>query len=130
MNKQIIGALSLILNGSMNKYSHVNIPYSSTTFRYTKALYLEGLILSFGVLQDFNKKKAYIRIALRNHKGVILTSALKIISKPTAHRYLTYKEICRLTLHKTVCFFSTDKGLFTLAECKKYKIGGILVCYV
>lgn len=129
MNNQIIKFLSLLKNSSLARKKFVTINYNNLIIKCTEALYKEGLILSYSVIreQDTNEKK--IQIKLRNVDDIVLTSKIKIVSKPTNIKYLQYHQLCRITLKEKTGFFSTNKGILTLDECKKNRLGGVFSFY-
>jgi len=51
---------------------------------------------------------------------------LKIFSSGSQEKYVSYLELCKMSLkHKTVVV-STSFGILTSLECKKHKAGGKL----
>lgn len=124
MNIKIIKFLNFLKNASLAHKNFIVVQNNSTLLKCVEALYKEGLILSYFVLD--NSKENLLYIKLRNVNDFVLTSKIKFISKPSCIRYLPYHQICRLTLKKKVYFFFTDKGIFTLEECKQMRIGGVL----
>ncbi len=89
-------------------------------------LYREGFISSFSLSENF-----YLKIVLRsNSTGLPLIQNLKIVSTPGKPVYLDYKKICLLNLSGKVGFFTTSKGLLTSDECKKHRVGGVLLFFI
>jgi len=129
MNNQIIKFLSLLKNSSLSKKKFVTVNYNNLIIKCIEALYKEGLILSYSIFKDQNDKSDKIEIKLRNVNDIILTSKIKIVSKPTNIKYLQYHQLCRITLKEKTGFFSTNKGILTLDECKKNRLGGVFSFY-
>ncbi len=129
MNNQIIKFLSLLKNSSLSKKKSVTVNYNNLIVKCIEVLYKEGLILSYSILKDKDNKLAKIEVKLRNVDDTVLTSKIKIVSKPTNIRYLQYHQLCRITLKEKTGFFSTNKGILTLDECKKNRLGGVFSFY-
>ena len=129
MNNQIIKFLSLLKNSSLSKKESISVNYNNLILKCVEALYKEGLILSYSLIAGTDEKSTVIKIKLRNVNDIVLTSKLKIVSKPTNIKYLQYHQLCRIVLKGKTGFFSTSKGILTLDECKKNRLGGIFSFY-
>ncbi len=129
MNNQIIKFLSLLKNSALSKKKSVIVNYNNLIIKCVESLYKEGLILSYSILKGENQKANKIEIKLRNVNDYILTSKIQIVSKPTNIKYLQYHQLCRITLKEKTGFFSTNKGILTLDECKKNRLGGVFSFY-
>lgn len=127
MNNKIVKFLSLIKNASLVKKNHVFVCYNDLILKCVEVLYKEGLILSYSILKE--KSDLKISIKLRNVDDMVLTSHIKLVSKPTHIKYLPYHQICRIVLKEKTGFFFTNKGILTLDECKKNKVGGVFSFY-
>jgi ribosomal protein S8 len=125
MNNQIIKFISLLKNCSMSNKSSVLVAKNSFVLNCVECLYKEGLILSYLVINEKNK----ILIKLRSVNSYVLTNKLKLVSKPSKPIYLKYSDLCRISLKNKVGFLSTSKGILTLTECKKKRIGGLFAFY-
>ena len=123
MNYTTIKFLINIKNASLNNNEKLIINYDFFNLSILKKLYDSGLIQSYTVLND-NKVVVYLRKVLNR----TLTRELKLVSTPKSKLSLDYKSISLLKKNtKYIMFFSTDKGLFNVIECKKNKIGGVLL---
>lgn len=127
MNTKIVKFLSALKNASLAKKDTVVVTYNSLLLQCIEVLYKEGLILSYSILKETSDFK--ISLKLRNVDDIVLTSRIKLISKPTAIKYLPYHELCRVTLKEKTGFFFTNKGILTLDDCKKQKVGGVFSFY-
>ncbi len=127
MNNKIIKFLNILKNASLAKKDTVVITNNHLLLKFTEALYKEGLILSYSTFKDNDEIKLLIK--LRNVDDSILTNKIKVVSKPTHIRYLPYHQLCRLALKEKTGFFSTSKGILTLDECKKNRVGGVFSFY-
>lgn len=99
------------------------------TITVLDSLYNEGLILSYTIVRKKgflnNTKTALVHI--RYVQGKPVFENLKILSSPSFTRIISIKNICRLNPKKETFFFSTNKGILSLQECKNKKVGGILL---
>ncbi len=127
MNNKIIKFLSTLKNASLAKKNSIFVDFNTTILKCTEALYKEGLILSYSTLKENDALK--IQIKLRNVDDIVLTSRIKTISKPSSIKYLPYHQICRIALKEKTGFFFTNKGILTLEECKKHRVGGAFSFY-
>jgi small subunit ribosomal protein S8 len=80
-----------------------------------------GFILGYKTIEEDPTK---IKIYLKYYKGKPVIQTLKSVSKPGSRIYYSTKQIWKIDSNKTFLIISTNKGLKTLMECKKLKIGG------
>ncbi len=123
MNYTTIKFLINIKNASLGTNETRIVSYDSFSLSILKILYNSGLIQGYCAL-DSSKVIIYLRKVFNK----TLTRELKLISTPKTKVSLDYKAITRLKKNtNSLMFFSTDQGLFTINECKKNKIGGVLL---
>ncbi len=127
MNNKITKFLNILKNASLAKKNIVVVTNNHLLLKCAEALYKEGLILSYSTFKEGNENK--LSIKLRNVDDIVLTNKIKAVSKPTHIRYLPYHQLCRLTLKEKTGFFSTNKGILTLEECKRNRVGGVFSFY-
>ena len=129
MNINTITLLSQLRSASLTKKESVIVEINNFTITVLESLYKEGLILSYTIVRKEgflnNTKTAIVHIRYANGRPVF--ENLKILSSPSFTRILSIKSICRLTPKKENSFFSTNKGILSLQECKNKKVGGILL---
>lgn len=126
MNQKVINFVNKLKNASLVNHKIVTFPYSDLILEYTDCLYREGFIQSYQVTFEDEKQKK-IKVITRSYNGKTLTSNLKLVSTLTKKRYITSETICLLNLKKVELFLSTSDGILSLNECKKQKVGGIVV---
>merc|ERR1711871_750344 len=82
-----------------------------------------------GFIQGYqiDKDNYQIIVYLRFFQNKFVIDRLKFLSVPSSHRFLSYSELCMISNKKTFILLSTNKGLRTIYECKKLKIGGKLL---
>lgn len=129
MNINTITLLSQLRSASLNKKESVMLEINNFTITVLDSLYNEGLILSYTIVRKKgflnNTKTAIVHIRYVNGKPVF--ENLKILSSPSFTRIISIKNICRLNPKKENFFFSTNKGILSLQECKNKRVGGILL---
>lgn len=100
----------------LKKSKTLVVPYNKKVLAYIEVLYKEGVIQSYDVSEHSN-----IKI-----KVIPFLQDVKYLDKGKLTVFLKYKDICRLNSNLGGLFLTTSKGLKTLSECKKYRLGGIL----
>ena len=118
MNKEQISLLLKLKSFSILNKKSVFIDLLPCYIPFILFLYKENIIQSFFII----KKK--IVILLKSSFNNDFLSNIKIIFKPSFSNSLTYKDISKINTKKVLIAFSTDKGLKTLFDCKRLKIGG------
>jgi small subunit ribosomal protein S8 len=111
-----------IKNGQMAKKSVILEPRKNICESFLKILWDEGFICGYRIFTQNNGK---IEIFLKyTRTGKPVMGSLKCLSKPGQRLYYSAKQIWKLDSSKTFIIFSTNKGLKTISQCKKDKIGG------
>jgi small subunit ribosomal protein S8 len=111
-----------IKNGQMAKKSIITGPRKNICESFLKILWDEGFISGYKVSSQKNKNLEIFLKYTKNGKPVI--NSLKFLSTPGQRVYYSSKQIWKLDSSKTFIIFSTNKGLKSINECKKNKIGG------
>ena len=108
-------------NGQLAKRNYIYQTRKNICEAFLKLLWDEGFILGYKVdPNDFNKLKIFLKY--KNGKPVI--NSIKLLSKPSKRIYWSIDQIWKIDSSKTFIIFSTNKGLKTIIDCKKLKIGG------
>jgi small subunit ribosomal protein S8 len=111
-----------IKNGQMAKKSIITGPRKNICESFLRILWDEGFISGYKVSSQKDKNLEIFLKYTKNGKPVI--NSLKFISTPGQRVYYSSKQIWKLDSSKTFIIFSTNKGLKSINECKKNKIGG------
>jgi small subunit ribosomal protein S8 len=129
MNIGTIRLLNSIKNASMTNTDLVCVNSNKLVQSVIKILYREGLILSFKVRRKENylNNTSEVLVYLKYHFEKSNLTRLKIISSPSRKIHISYKNMTRISCKGRVVIFSTTKGLLTLDECRKHRVGGILL---
>ena len=89
-------------------------------------LWDEGYILGYKIYKT--KKELYkFKIFLKYTKFNSVINSIKFVSKSGLKVYCSLKQLWKLNFIKGLLIVSTSKGLKTLTECKKTKLGGKLL---
>jgi small subunit ribosomal protein S8 len=110
-----------IKNGQMSKRSFILQKKKSICESFLNVLWNEGYILGYKTDQSNSNT---IKIFLKYNQGKPIINSLKLISKPGHRVYYSIKQIWKIDSSRTLIIFTTNKGLLTINDCKKLKIGG------
>lgn len=110
-----------IKNGQLAKRSFIFHTRKKICESFLKILWQEGFILGYKIDPCDNNK---LKIFLKYKNGQPVINSLKLISKPSRRIYYSIKQIWKINSSKSFIIFSTNKGLKSILECKKLKIGG------
>ena len=122
MKHYLWNMLTSIKNGQSSKKSMVFHTRKKICESMLKLLWDEGFILGYKISKNDNTQ---LQIFLKyNTKGEPAVSSLKFLSKPSRRFYYSVKQLWKLDSSKTFIIVSTNKGLLTIEQCKKYNIGG------
>lgn len=110
-----------IKNGQLTKRSFIYQTRKKICESFLKILWQEGFILGYKI--DSNDSNS-LKIFLKYKNGRPAINSLKVISKPSRRIYFSSKQIWKIDSSKSFIIFSTSKGLKTILDCKKLKIGG------
>lgn len=114
-------------NASAIKKEFLSIEYSKVRKDMISLLYDEGFIQSFDFEFGIANSPKKIRVVLRYFFNKPLLASLKLLSKPSQVKYMRLLDIYNIPDRRFVIFFSTDRGLLTTLECKRFKVGGKLL---
>ena len=113
-----------IKNGQMAKKNVIISPKKNSCESFLKILWDEGFISGYRVsFHNENSLEIFLKYT-KNGKSTIKT--LNFLSKSSQKVYYSSKQIWKLDSSKMFIVFSTNRGLKSLNECKKHKIGGEL----
>lgn len=112
---------SNIKNGQLAKKAYIFQKKKKFCEKFLKIMWDEGFILGYKT-DNLNSNKLKIFLKYKNETPVI--SSIKLITKPSKRVYYSVKQIWKLDSNKTFIIFSTNKGLKTIQDCKKLKLGG------
>lgn len=109
-----------IKNGQLVKQSFVLQTRKKICENFLKILWDEGFISGYTVDLKTNKLKIFLKY--KNGNPVI--NSIKLISKPSRRIYYSTKQLWKIKSTQQLIIMSTNKGLKSMADCKKLNIGG------
>ena len=112
-----------IKNGQKSKKSVIRVPKQTLTSKFLKILWDDGFILGY---QDSKIKLNYYDVFLKYKNQKAVLKQVVFVSKPGKRVYFNVKQIWKLTIGTGSAYFSTNKGILSLIECKKHNVGGEL----
>jgi ribosomal protein S8 len=122
MNHYLLNMFTNIQNGQIAKRSFILQRRKKICEVFLKILWIEGFIIGYTVFKK-NQKKIKIFLKYKNKKSAI--NNIKIISKPSCRIFYTLNDIYKFASNNnSLIIIFTSKGIKSLTECKKYKIGG------
>ncbi len=86
----------------------------------------EGYVKSLKVIEDNNKKN--IEVALLYHSHEPALNEVRIISKPSIHRYAKQDEVKKSVSRFKTNILSTNQGIMTAKDAGAKNIGGEVIC--
>ena len=121
MKNHLWNMFANIRNGQLVKRAFILQSKKKICEAFLSILWDEGFILGYKVLKtDLSMLKIFLKY--KNGKPVI--HSLKVISKPGHRVYYSAKQLWKINSKNSLIIVSTNKGLFSLVECKKLKLGG------
>ena len=119
----LIKALNKLKNASLINKEVVYLNFDLKYFEVLRILYREGFIQGYKI----DKKNYQTIVYLRFFQNKSVLDRLRFLSVPSRERFISYKDLCLINNKKTFVLLSTNKGLRTIFECKKQKLGGKLL---
>jgi len=121
MKNYLWNMLNSIKNGQLAKKDIVVQKRKKICESILKILWDEGFILGYQIIYNSTKFKIFLKYS---KTGKPIINSLKFVSKPGKRTYFNTKQIWKINSNKAFIIFSTHKGLKSIQECKKQKIGG------
>jgi small subunit ribosomal protein S8 len=127
MNYTLVKFLTKLKSYSFLKKEYLTVEYSEAIFEIIKLLYNEGYLQSYRLIE--NNLKLLIYVILRYFFNKPIFKNLKLISTNSKKKYLNFSLLNKISSKKFTIVVSTSNGILSLNECKKKKLGGILLFY-
>lgn len=131
LNNILIDTLVRIKNGYRSNLKNILAIKSKKNLLILNVLYLEGFIKGYNIdLVDSKKINILLKYTLEGKSSL---KDIKIISKSGSRIYVKVDDLWQLILSEGLgCFIlsTSSRGVITLKEALKYKVGGELLCYV
>lgn len=117
-----IEMLTKIKNAQAVKKENVKVNYSKINESILKILSSGGYIDGFEKKGQGIKRILDIKLKYENNAGAI--NEIKLISKPSRHIYMGYKEIKLVKHGYGLMVISTPSGIMNGKDARKMKVGG------
>ncbi len=101
-------------------------PASKFKAEILKVLKREGFIEGF----RWSKDRRRITVYLKYYQGKPVLTEVKRVSKPGRRVYVKATEVPWVLNGLGIAIISTSRGVLSDRECRRYKVGGELICYV
>lgn len=121
MKNYLYNMFANIKNGQLAKRSYVLQKRKKICESFLKILWKEGFILGY---QTDQTDESQIKIFLKYKNKTPVINSIRLISKPSRRIYYTIKQIWKIDSNKSFIILSTNRGIKSITECKKLKIGG------
>ncbi|MBF0125046.1 MAG: 30S ribosomal protein S8 [Magnetococcales bacterium] len=130
MTDPISDMLARIRNGQMVKKSTVDIPLSSVKLQICGILREEGYLSDVEVLQQGEGGHSFIRVGLKYHQNRPVIEEIRRCSTPGCRRYVGKEKIPSVYHGLGIAILSTNRGVISSRQAKKFGVGGELLCTV
>lgn len=121
MKHYFYNMIANIKNGQIARKSFILQKQKKICKSFLNILWDEGYILGY---KNYQNNSNTIKIFLKYNQGKPVINSLKLASKPGHRIYYSVKQIWKINSNKTFIIFTTNKGLLTIVDCKKLKVGG------
>ena len=123
MNSYLWNMFANIKNGQLVKRTFILQQKTKICEQFLKTLWDEGFILGYKTVQT---NKNQLKIFLKYKKRNPVINSIKFVSKPSKRVYFSVKQLWKINSNNNLIIISTSKGLLSIFQCKKLKIGGEL----
>lgn len=121
MKHYLWNMLANIQNGQLVNKSFILQKKTKFCESLLNILWDEGYISGYKIV---TKKKNILKIYLKYSKNLPVISSLNSLTKPGKRIYYSINQLWKINSTKGLLIISTNKGLLTLSDCKKFKVGG------
>jgi len=106
-------------------------PHSKVVDGISKILVSEGLVEKANIATDKTKSgRKFIEIELKYEGRMPALNNIKLLSKPSVHRYIDRSKLSSKLERQGVTILSTSSGIMTGKDAKKKGVGGELICHI
>lgn len=113
--------IASIKNGQLARKSYICQTKKKLCESILNVLWDEGFISGYKVSESHPN---VLKIFLKYKNGKPTINVFKMISKPSLRIYYSVKQLWKLDPSQGTIILSTNKGIMSINQCKKLKIGG------
>jgi small subunit ribosomal protein S8 len=121
MKNNLWNMLANIQNGQLAKKAFVLQNRKKMCEAFLSIMWNEGFILGYKISGNRSDK---LKIFLKYNNGKPVINSFKPISKPSRRIYYSVKQLWKIDSNKIFMVLSTNRGLKSIIDCKKLKVGG------
>lgn len=115
-------------NAYMAHKKEVVLPYAKIIVSIGEILAKEGYVKKVSVKEIEGRKYVQVELLYKNRRPAMRD--VKLISKPSVHRYVTKNNMKRIAGNFGISVLSTSSGVMTGKEALQKGVGGELLCEV
>ena len=130
MSDPIADMLTRIRNANTAKHDTVDIPSSKMKIAIANILLDEGYILKYDLVDEGNFKVIRVSLKYGADKNEKIITGIKRISKPGLRVYANREELPKVLGGLGVAIISTNQGVVTDKEARKFNVGGEVLAFV
>lgn len=128
MTYPVASFLIQIKNAYMANKNEMVFPYSKMVLSIGKILKEEGYIKDAKETKD--EKRNVVKVELLYHGNDKAMREVKIISKPSIHKYIGKNEVKKVVSRFDLAILSTNQGIMSNKKALKLGLGGELLAKV
>lgn len=117
-----------VKNAYMAHKKEVVYPYAKMVVSLGNILTKEGYVKKSSVVEADGRKMISVELLYKNKRPAM--REVKLVSKPSAHKYVTKMKIRRFAGNFGISILSTSKGVMTGKEAIEQGVGGELLCEI
>jgi small subunit ribosomal protein S8 len=110
-----------IKNGQLARKAYIYQKKKKSCESILNVLWDEGFISGYKISKS---RHNVLKVFLKYTNGKPTISLLKMVSKPSLKIYYSVKQLWKLDPSQGIVILSTNRGILSVNECKKLKLGG------
>jgi ribosomal protein S8 len=127
MNKSLVNKLIQLKNASILNNGIITTIYLRSLVSLLFFLYKEGIIQSYETIIHPVKRLSKLIIHFRQYAFQSTFNELKLLSSKSNALSLRYKDFLKISSKDKTLVISTTEGFRSVLDCKKKRLGGIVL---
>lgn len=121
MKNHVSNMIANIKNGQLARKAYIYQKKKKSCESILNVLWDEGFISGYKISKS---RPNVLKVFLKYTNGKPTISLLKMVSKPSLKIYYSVKQLWKLDPSQGIVILSTNRGILSVNECKKLKLGG------
>jgi small subunit ribosomal protein S8 len=121
MKNHVSNMIANIKNGQLARKAYIYQKKKKSCESILNVLWDEGFISGYKISKS---RHNVLKVFLKYTNGKPTISLLKMVSKPSLKIYYSVKQLWKLDSSQGIVILSTNRGILSVNECKKLKLGG------